>query len=712
MTMRKYPKLLILIAMTVIVFVVSYFCLLNKVYIVYQYFFLIPIITACFFFKRKGVVYATAVSTAHVLLYSAFTTQSFTDEIAKLTVFIGLSIFVEILVERIDNDSADIYRLNRQVKNYLEMMKKSEEISGMGSWRLNLATNHMVWSDNLYRILEAQPEETKPSLETWLAATHPEDRKMVDTMIHDSWVEQQNSKIEHRIIRPDGSIRWIISTCYTEYDDTGIPETNITSFLDITERKVFEQELYKERERFRITLGSIGDGVIATDQDGKVMLLNKQAEKLTGWESQEAISHSFDEVFHIVNEETKLRCESPIRRVIRDGVIIGLANHTMLISRYGVKYSVADSAAPIKDNSGKILGVVIVFRDVSEEKKRQDQIQYIGYHDALTGLYNRRFCEEQLAKVDREGNVPISVIMGDLNGLKVTNDAFGHAAGDRLLQKAAEAIRSACRADDIIARWGGDEFVVLLPHTLRAEAEQIVKRIANIESGMRVGPIHVSVSFGCGTKATKTGSILIALKAAEDRMYENKVVESESVRGRLIETTIATLCDHNPFETEHYKRVSRLACEIGASMNITGNALNKLKRAAYLHDIGKIAINSSILSKKGALSHQEMDEIRRHSDIGYKLLKSSKDTAGIAEYVLYHHERYDGKGFPSGLKGKAIPLFSRIIAVADAFDAMTHDRSYRKAMNPQDAIRELIRNKGTQFDPEVVDAAVKNLDQS
>jgi diguanylate cyclase (GGDEF)-like protein/PAS domain S-box-containing protein len=693
--------------MTAAVFAVSLVCLLNRIYVVYQYLFLIPIIAACFWYKKKGVAYSAAVSAGCIYLYAVFTRQDFLDEIVKLAVFVGISMFVEFLVERMERKNADIFRLNRQLRNRLEMMKKSEELSGMGSWRMELKTNRMVWSDELYRIFGIGQDRAEPSLESWLMITHPEDREMVDAAIRDSLINGQNTRIESRIIRPDGGLRWIVSISYTEYDETGKPETYIGSFLDITERKKYEQELYKERERFKITLSSIGDGVISTDMGGNVTLLNKQAEKLTGWEHLHALGRPFDEIFNIVNEKTRVKNESPIRRVIQSGITLGLANHTVLISRYGTEYSIADSAAPIKDGRGKILGVVIVFRDVTEEKKRQDQIRYISYHDALTGLYNRRYCEEQLAAVDIMENLPISVVMGDLNGLKMTNDAFGHTQGDRLLQKAAEAIGAACGANGIAARWGGDEFVVLLPGTNREAAEKIVEKIEKIESGMKVGPIGVSVSFGCGTKEKDTEEIRTALKNAEDRMYENKVVESESTRGQLIETMIATLCDNNPFEIKHYKRVGELAQKIGEAMHLPKDDIARLKKIGRLHDIGKIAVDSAILSKKGTLTQKEMDEIRRHPDIGYKILKSSKDTAAIAEYVLYHHERYDGQGFPAGLKGEKIPLLSRIVMVADAFDAMTHDRSYRKAMTVREAVGELESNKGTQFDPAVVNAALQ-----
>lgn len=702
-------RVLIILFITITIFAFSFFCLINKVYTIYQYFFLFPIVVSCFWFKKKGIIFSVGISVAQIFLYSFFTKENLEDEVAKLIVVVGLSIFVELLAEKILQKNADITRLNRQLHKYLEMMKKSEELSNMGSWRMDLKTNQMIWSDNLYKIFGMAPGKTEPSLEDRLRITHPEDLKLVDDTIINSLINRQSTKIESRIIRPDGSICWLLSIGYTEYDENGKPETLISSFLDITERKTYEQELYKEKERFKITLSSIGDGVISTDIKGNVTLLNRQAEKLTGWKHEDAIGRPFDEIFNIINEETRLKVESPIKRVIQSGIIIGLANHTTLISRFDKEYSIADSAAPIKDSNGKILGVVIVFRNVTEEKKRQKQVQYISYHDALTGLYNRRYCEEQFSAIDTMDNIPISVIMGDLNGLKVTNDAFGHSQGDQLIQKAADAMQAACRANDIVARWGGDEFVILLPKASSSDAERIIKRIVKIESDMKVGLMNVSVSFGYGTKKAEGENILTALKNAEDNMYEKKVVESENTRGKLIDAAISTLCKNSLYEINHYKRVGDFAQKIGATMHLTDVDDTNLKRIGQLHDIGKIAVNNSILLKKGPLTKVEMDEIRRHPDVGYKILKSSKGTADIAEYVLYHHERYDGKGYPTGLKGENIPLLSRIITVADAFDAMTNDRSYRKALSIKAAINELIANKGTQFDPTIVDVAIKML---
>ena len=703
---KETRKLLSLIFITVAVFSVSLICLSNGIYVVYQYFFLIPIIIACFWYKKKGVIYSVIIASAHIFLYSYYTHENLPEEIGRLLLFTAISVVLDILVERLDQRNKEISKLNKRLQNHLEMLRKSEELSGMGSWRLEIKTNQVTWSDGMYKILGIDPASTKPSLENRFGFTYPDDLDAVKSSIMDSINKRGNTRLESRIIKPDGSIRWISSIGYTEYDENSRPELYIGSWHDITEERLYECELHNEREKLKVTLASIGDGVIATDVKGNITIINKQAEKLTGWEAGDAVGKPFDTVFNMINESTREKCESPIQRVLKSGLIIGLANHTALISKFGTEYSIADSAAPIKDSKGDILGVVIVFRNVTEEKKRRDQINYISYHDSLTGLYNRRFFEEQLDKIDIEENLPISVVMGDVNGLKITNDAFGHAEGDHLLQKAAEAMQAACRSTDIVARWGGDEYVILLPHTSQVEAEQIITRITNIESSMKVGPINVSVSFGCGAKEKKDESLFAVWKNAEDRMYEKKLTESENMRRRFINNVMDTLRDESPDQIGHFMRVGESSQQIGRAMHLPETDIKKLKFAGQLHDIGKVAIDKSILTKKGSLTQQEWDDIKRHPDIGYKILRSSKKTAGIAEYVLAHHERYDGKGYPAGLKGDKIPLFSRIIAVADSFDAMTHDRNYRKAMSLEQAGEELIQNKGKQFDPNVVDAAM------
>lgn len=340
-----------------------------------------------------------------------------------------------------------------------------------------------------------------------------------------------------------------------------------------------------------------------------------------------------------------------------------------------------------------------------EEKK----LEYLSYNDQLTGLYNRRFFEEELNRLDVERNLPITLILGDVNGLKLINDSFGHLMGDDLLKKVAEAIKKGCREDDIIARLGGDEFVVLLPKTDALQAEQIVKRIKTVAADEKIGSMDLSISFGFQTKTNAEETMREVFKKAEDYMYREKLFESPSMRGKTINAIINTLHEKNEREEQHSQRVSELSKSIGKAIGLTEREVQELKTAGLLHDIGKIAIDEKILNKPGKLTKNEWQEIKQHPEKGYRILSTVNDMSEIADYVLFHHERWDGKGYPKGLKGKEIPLMSRILSVADAYDAMTSSRSYRNKMDEEIAIEELRKNVNIQFDPEIVSVFIEKV---
>lgn len=325
----------------------------------------------------------------------------------------------------------------------------------------------------------------------------------------------------------------------------------------------------------------------------------------------------------------------------------------------------------------------------------------ITYHDSLTGLYNRRFFEEELKRLDVPRNLPLSIIMGDVNGLKLVNDAFGHEKGDELLRKAADAIVSACRKDDIVARWGGDEFVVLLPKTSSVDAEDIVNRMRASHAGEHVNAVKVSLSYGWETKLVPEEGIPQLLKRAEDFMYKHKILENEGLRNNAINTIISTLHEKNPREEQHSKRVSDICRELALEIGLSPLEASRFKVVGLLHDIGKIAIDEGILNKPGQLTAAEWAEIRRHPDIGYRILSTSYEMQELAESILAHHERWDGKGYPKGLRGEQIPVVARIIALADSFDAMTSERPYRKPLTLETAIFEIRNGAGTQFDPDL-----------
>ena len=345
---------------------------------------------------------------------------------------------------------------------------------------------------------------------------------------------------------------------------------------------------------------------------------------------------------------------------------------------------------------------LLMMIDISERKRAEEEILYLSYHDQLTGLYNRRFYQEEVKRLDTARNLPLTIAMGDVNGLKLINDSFGHSAGNELLQKAADAMRKSCRADDIIARFGGDEFVILLPQTDGPQAQKIIERIRGLAEEEKVESINISISFGYETKYKEDESTASVLKKAEEYMYRKKLFESQSMHGQTIGVIISSLYQKNKREEQHSHKVAALCEKMGIALELPEPVIIELKTAGLFHDIGKIAIDQNTLNNSGDLTDAQWEEISRHPEIGYRILSTTNDTSEMAGWVLSHHERWDGAGYPKGLKGEEIPLMSRIISIADSYDAMTSESCYQSVLS-EDAAREvLLQNAGTKFDPGLV----------
>jgi len=356
--------------------------------------------------------------------------------------------------------------------------------------------------------------------------------------------------------------------------------------------------------------------------------------------------------------------------------------------------------SPKKRDDGIVVWDGIEFI-ITQQKEKEKHIEYLSYHDYLTNLYNRRYYEKELMRINTKDNFPISLIMADVNGLKLTNDAFGHDAGDELLLTVANTIKNECKDIFTTARIGGDEFVVLLPKTNFEKANQLVKTIRKKLAQIKNTRSLISVSFGFHTITSIDESISNLFIQAENNMYRHKLSESTSMRNETIKLIMTTLFEKNAREQQHCERVSEICKSIGIALNLTVEEIDDLKTAGLLHDIGKIGINESILNKKGKLTKEEWNDIKRHPEIGYQIMRSIKEFSQISEYILYHHERIDGLGYPIGLQKDEIPLQSKILFIADAFDAMTSNRSYRSKKTEEFAISEIKKYIGTQFDSEI-----------
>lgn len=340
---------------------------------------------------------------------------------------------------------------------------------------------------------------------------------------------------------------------------------------------------------------------------------------------------------------------------------------------------------------------------------RKCQCRYLISHDQLTGVYNRKFFEEQLKRLDIQSEVPLAVVMGDINGLKSINDSFGYLEGDKLLKRASEVIKRACSREDIIARLGGDEFIILLPKTNQYEAEQTIKRIKRMALKEETGLVNIDMTFGYAVKNNTKENLEKIVKKAEDSMYKRKLMENLSIRSKTINIIINALYEKNKREENHSRRVSELCKSMGKALGLSECEIRELKIVGLLHDIGKIAVEECILNKKGKLTDDEWERIKKHPEIGYRILSTVNDMSQIAKYVLAHHEKWNGTGYPKCLKEREIPFQSRIITILDSYDAMTSERSYGSALSEQAAIKELQKNACIQFDPELVRVFIEKV---
>jgi diguanylate cyclase (GGDEF)-like protein/PAS domain S-box-containing protein len=400
-------------------------------------------------------------------------------------------------------------------------------------------------------------------------------------------------------------------------------------------------------------------------------------------------------------------------QIIKDKVLFS-GEYSIKTAKGELKW-VYESGQGIYDEQGNIDFVEGIIIDITDRKKRENEIKYLSNHDTLTGLYNRRFFEDEKQRIDAEKVYPVSVIMGDINGLKLINDSFGHLEGDKLIVSIANILQANCRETDILARTGGDEFSIILPNSTNDYAEEMVKKIeegCNEVKKSTLGDVYrLSISLGSATKKSVLEPLTQAIKDAEDNMYRHKMLQSRSFHSSILSSMKTTLFEKNKETEEHAQRLIEYSNLIGQKLQLWDKQLNELELLSTLHDIGKIGISDLILNKPGRLSEEEWVEMKKHPEIGYRIAMSTSELAPIAEYILYHHERWDGDGYPQGLKGEEIPLLSRIISVADAYDAMTEDRPYRKAISREEACTELRRNAGSQFDPDIVMVFLKEIEK-
>lgn len=539
---------------------------------------------------------------------------------------------------------------------------------------------------------------------------HPDDRQIanVSRFQTKNW-EKTDKRYNFRVLKKDNTYSWVeMNTISILWE--GKPAA-LSFFADITIRKGAEDALRLSEEKYRLLTEFASDVIwVYNTAKDRFTYMSPTVFQLRGLTIDEALNetleqsmspHSYSEVRrHLIKGtgEITANLDNPKSYV----------NQIQQLSKNGT-FIWVEVSSRFRCNTDGEIEVVGISRNIEARKKAEAEILCLSYRDQLTGLANRRFYEEKLKKTDCPENLPVTLVMVDLNGLKLTNDAFGHSYGDLLLMKASNILNAMCTGDDTAARIGGDEFVLILPKCSTARAESVIARINQAVSGEKINYIILSVSVGFAVKNDPAEDINDVFRKAEDNMYKRKLYESSSMRSKTIDLIMNTLYEKNNREMLHSTRVSEICEAIAEKMDFDKDDINQIRLAGLMHDIGKIGIDEQILNKPGKLTSIEWLEIHRHSEIGYRILSSVNEFSEIAEHVLAHHERWDGKGYPKELLGEEIPLKSRIIAIADSYDAMTSDRTYRNGLSKAEAVEEMKRCSGTQFDASIAKIFVEKV---
>jgi diguanylate cyclase (GGDEF)-like protein/PAS domain S-box-containing protein len=417
----------------------------------------------------------------------------------------------------------------RALESAAERMALATNNGGIGVWDFDLQTGTLVWDAWMYRLYGLSPTTQTGAYDLWARHLHPEDRASAERALRDAADGKGDFSTEFRIVWADGSVHHLRAGGHVTRDAQGKALRMVGVNWDVTPLREMAGELAQQHELLRVTLQSIGDAVITTDAASRVTWMNPVAERMTGWLSAEATGLPLQRVFHIVHEETREPAESPVAVCLQQLAVTGLPKHTLLISRSGAEFGIEDSAAPIRNAQGDVLGAVLVFHDVTEQRRLSGEMSYRATHDALTGLVNRAEFEARLQRAlnkAHEDRSQHAMLFIDLDQFKLVNDACGHAVGDQLLQQVAKMLTETVRARDTLARLGGDEFAVILEHCTTDQAQRVAQQICDrmddfrfVHDGRR---FRIGASIGLVPVDQRWATMAAAVRAADTACYAAK----------------------------------------------------------------------------------------------------------------------------------------------------------------------------------------------
>ncbi|HEX2964569.1 MAG TPA: HD domain-containing phosphohydrolase [Syntrophorhabdaceae bacterium] len=476
----------------------------------------------------------------------------------------------------------------------------------------------------------------------------------------------------------------------------------VISFINITDMIEWGERTRLSEEKYRSLIESTEDSIYMVDKDCRFLFVNGRVLARYNIKEKNIIGKKYGD-FHPPNDTKEF--ENNLFKVFKTGVSCQYEYKARKQNRFTLR-----TMSPILDEStGKVKYVAIISKDITELKKTEEKLKYLSLHDPLTGLYNRAYFEEEMHRLDNSRVGLVGMIVCDVDGLKLINDTLGHNKGDQLLVMASEVLRKSFREGDVVARVGGDEFAILLPNSPRPKVESICQRMKHAVAAYskKNSLFPLSIATGFAIRENPNQSMVELFREADNNMYKEKLYSSQNARNAIVKNLISTEESRGVLDKESSKRFQDLTLMLARAAGLDKKRMKDLELLAQFHDIGNISVPDRILNKPGSVTPDEFVEIQKHSDVGHRIAQSAPDLAHISEYILKHHEWWNGNGYPLGSRRNEIPIESRIIAIVDAYESMTRGRPHRASLSKNEALAELRKYAGTQFDPSLVNKFIQ-----
>jgi diguanylate cyclase (GGDEF)-like protein/PAS domain S-box-containing protein len=592
--------------------------------------------------------------------------------------------------------------LRESEEKYRTILENIED----GYYEVDLAGNFTFFNDSMCRISRS-PKEELMGMNNRHYTDKENSKKLFRAFNQVYKTGQPSRECTWEIIRKDGVRRYIEASISLKKEASGKPIGFRGIVRDITDRKRAEEKLRESEERFRELAENIRDVFYIAEQ-GTTRYVSSAYMEIWGRSPQ----HLYEEpksILDAVHPEDRDRVKKFLRMKIHGEV----EEVYRIVRPDGTIRWIKDRSFPIYDEAGRAHRIVGIAADITDLKLGEEKLKYLSLHDSLTGLYNRIYFEEEISRIEKGRYDTVGILSCDVDGLKLVNDTLGHDQGDQLLRTAARVIRECFREGDLVARIGGDEFSVLLPDTTEPAAENACQRIQEAVASYNATnpqlPLSISVGFAINDGAYRNLKDLF--KEADNHMYRKKLYGTKSIRSTIVKTLINTLKARDRTTETHIIRLEKLLASMAAFIGLPESTKPELSLLAKFHDIGKVGIADAILFKEGPLTSEEWTEMKRHCEIGYRIALSAPELVPIADWILKHHEWWNGQGYPLGIEGEEIPLECRLLAIADTYEALTSASSYRKTFSHREAVAELISYSGKQFDPKLLEKFLQMLEK-